>query len=175
MGELVEERPRRLVAAYRFQDEFAGTAYPSSCMREITLGGVAPSISVRPTLFRNPVSRYMPNDVAESAVAVEFLRLVRLNILRMTDRTLIVTHAVPFVGPLVTAVKVIIQELHEFSHFGDFISLACCGGMPETCWPHEVAERAYEQVLQEPSDWLRKDVARPPGSRESRHTRPSLG
>jgi hypothetical protein len=90
-------------------------------------GIAAPRISIfvrcvcaGPTLFRNPISRHMPDDFPVRAVIVDFLRLVRLDIFCVALGTLLIAHAVPLVGPLGPAVNVIIQKSH-----GWLLSLDC--------------------------------------------------
>jgi hypothetical protein len=69
------------------------------------------------SLFRHPMSGHMPDDLPVRTVIVDFLRLVRLDILGVALGTLVIAHAVPLVGP---AVNVIIQESH-----GWLLSLDC--------------------------------------------------
>jgi hypothetical protein len=85
-------------------------------------GITAPSISIfvrcvcsGPTLFRNPISRHMPDDFPVRAVVVDFLRLVRLDIFCVALGTLVIAHAVPLVGPFGSAVNVIVQKSHGCS------------------------------------------------------------
>jgi hypothetical protein len=93
----------------------------------LRFGIAAPSISIfcavvfaRANPFRNPISRHMPDDFPVRAVVVDFLRLVRLDILCVALGTLVIAHAVPLVGPFGPAVNVIIQESH-----GWLLSLDC--------------------------------------------------
>lgn len=65
-----------------------------------------------PTLFRNPISGHMPDDLPVRTDAGDFLRLVRLDILCVALGTLVIAHAVPLVGPFGPAVYVIIQKSH---------------------------------------------------------------
>ena len=93
----------------------------------LRFGIAAPNVSIfctvclpGPTLFRNPISRHMPDDFPLRAVVVDFLRLVRLDIFCVALGTLVIAHAVPLVGPLGPAVNVIIQKSH-----GWLLSLDC--------------------------------------------------
>src|SRR6267154_2653521 len=82
-------------------------------------GITAPSISIfcavclpGPTLFRNPISGHMPDDLPMRTDVGDFLRLVRLDILCVALGTLVIAHSVPLVGPFGPAVNVIIQKSH---------------------------------------------------------------
>jgi hypothetical protein len=86
------------------------------CEHFYLLRGVLPW----PTLFRDPMSGRMPDDLPVRAVIVDFLRLVRLDIFCVALGTLVIAHAVPLVGPFGPAVNVIIQESH-----GWLLSLDC--------------------------------------------------
>ena len=52
-----------------------------------------------PTLFRDPMSGHMPDDLPVRTVIVDFLRLVRLDIFGVALGTFVIAHAVPLVGP----------------------------------------------------------------------------
>jgi hypothetical protein len=67
----------------------------------------------------------MSNDFAENPI-VDFLGLIWLYILGLTCGAFIVTHAVPLVGPLCTAVNVVVQVNHfGLSVFAGFKNISC--------------------------------------------------
>jgi hypothetical protein len=97
----------------------------------------------------------MSSDFPENP-SVDFLGLIWLYVLGMTYRAFIVTHAVPLVGPLGTAVNVVVQVNHfGLSVFLGFKNVACYGhDYAEThivrAWPF--SERENEKALHEPTD-----------------------